>query len=240
VRRFVVAACIVVFGYHVVRFVETSVAVKAENDERLAILDAARPGTVAVVPTYDHARRTRWHPGDDFLYFPWLRDYVGGELFDLARVDLDRLDRAQPARFVASTSDPTTIRPIGQPITYRQLQTAARPLLLGMLARSAPSHLAIGGVGVYADPKHRPIIALDWTPAGYDFVDGRPYDTADGHYIRVRHVPQHVESAHVIGCNVISDVALVADLISVDERFCRGPFTAIVCEPERCWVAGWY
>jgi hypothetical protein len=256
VRRFVVGACIVVFGYHVVRFVETSVAVKAENDDRLAILDAARSGTVAIVPTYDDARRSRWHLGDDFLHYVWLRDYVGGELFDLARVDLDRLDRAPTARLVTTrTYDPplaTTSRPVAQPPTYRQLQTPARPLLLAMLSRSEPSqelvHFTIGAVGLFDDPHHRPIIVLDWTPAGYDFVDGRPYDTSRGHYIRVRHesAPKRLESAYVIGCGQIHEVELVRDddgvdpLLPVDERYCRGPFTAIMCEPDRCWVAGWY
>ena len=256
VRWFVGGACVVVFGYHVVRFVETSVAVKAENDDRLAILAAANPGTVATVPTYDHARRSRWHLGDDFLNYPWLRDYVGGELFDLARVDLDRLDRAPTARLVATrTYDPplaTTIRPLAQLPTYRQLQTPARSLLLATLSRSEPSqelvHLTIGAVGLFDDPHHRPLIVLDWTPAGYDFVDGRPYDASRGHYIRVRHasIPKRLESAYVIGCGQIHVVELVRDddgvdpLLPVDERYCRGPFTAIMCEPDRCWVAGWY
>ena len=83
------------FGYHVVRFVDTAIEVSAETDERLAILAAAKPGGVAIVPTYDHALRSRWHLGDDFASYPWLRDYVGGELFDVTRVDLDRLDRAR-------------------------------------------------------------------------------------------------------------------------------------------------
>ncbi len=244
VRQFVIGACVVVFGYHVVRFVETSTAVRAENDERLAILNATAPGTVAIVPTYDHARRSRWHLGDDFAIYPWLRDYVGGELFDLAGVDLDRLDRAHAARFVATrTYDPpiaTMTGAIVQLPTYRQLQLASRPLLLAMLARDAPSrvHFTITAVGLFDDTRHRPIIVLD----GDDFVDGRPYDASSGHYIRVRHasIPKRLESAYVIGCGQRTDVELAGDDLPVDERYCRGPFTAIVCEPDRCWVAGWY
>jgi hypothetical protein len=243
VRQFVVGACVVVFAYHVVRFVATSIAVKAESDERLALLDAAAPGTVAVVPTYDHAERSRWHLGDDFMMFPWLRNYVDGELFDLARIDLDQRDPARPRRFI--TYDPPTIRQSVQLPTYRQLQTAARPLLLAPLTRGL-ARFTIAAVGVYDDPHHRPIIVLDWTPAGTEFVDGRPYDTLEGHYIRIRRasMPKRVVSAHVIGCGELHQVELGYEdddpLVAVDERDCRGPFTAILCEPDRCWVAGWY
>ncbi|MDB4957374.1 MAG: hypothetical protein JWO36_4943 [Myxococcales bacterium] len=237
VRRFVVGACIVVFGYHVVRFVETSVGVKAENEQRLAILRAARPGSIAVVPSYGYARRSRWHLGDDFQYYPWLRDYVGGELFDLARIDLDRRDRTEAARFVV-TPGPVTHVP-----TYRELQS---PWTRLSLAAQLGSRFTITAVGLFDDPRHRPLAVLDATPTGQRFVDGRPYDDAlRGHFIRVQRtsLPTRLEAAYVIGCEQTQGVALVDGddpLLPVDERYCRGPFTAILCEPDRCWVAGWY
>ena len=96
-------------------------------------------------------------------------------------------------------------------------------------------------LNVYDDPHHRPVVVAD----GGTFVDGRPYDAWTGHYIRIRRatLPPQLASIRVIACNIISDVALIDDddpLVPVDERYCRGPFTAIACEPNRCWLAGWY
>lgn len=114
--------------------------------------------------------------------------------------------------------------------TYRQLQLGNRP------------PFAISAIGLFDEPRHLPILLSDGTA----FVDGRPYDESRGHFIRVRRstMPAHVETTYVIGCNVIHSVALVLDgedpLVPVDERHCRGPFTAFMCEPDRCWVAGWY
>jgi hypothetical protein len=256
VRRFMVAACVVVFGYHVVRFVGTYAAVKAESDHRLALMSGAAPGTVVVLPSYELDKRSRWHTGDDFHYHPWLRDYVGRELFDLAHVDLDAPDGSRPARLVATrTYDPPRIvrsRPITQLPTYRQLQTAAGTFALAAQIGNERSRgltrFAVTAVGLYDDPRHRPIIVAEWTPHRYAFVDGHPHDNARGHFIRIRGatMPQRVESTFLIGCGEIYKVkpqveGVDADpLLPVDERRCRGPFTAFICEPERCWVAGWY
>jgi hypothetical protein len=252
VRRFVVAACVVVFGYHVVRFVDTYVTLKQENDHRLAILRATPRGTIAVVPSYGLERRSRWNLGDDFQYHPWLADYVGGELFDLARVDLDHRKRARAPRLIATRQydPPRTAKPLYELPSYRELQTpAGRFTLAAQIGNELGlTRFTIGAVGLYDDRQRRPVTVLEWTPTGYAFVDGRPYDESRGHFIRVRRasLPPHLETTHVIGCGVSSTVQLVVDdlaadpLIPVDERACRGPFTAIMCERDRCWVAGWY
>src|SRR2546423_12037260 len=97
VRRFVVVTCAIVFAYHAERFVDTYINVKAENDERLALLHATPKGTIARIPAYDYKRRSRWHWGDDFRYAS-LREYVGNEVFDLANIELDEYARwVQPA-----------------------------------------------------------------------------------------------------------------------------------------------
>jgi hypothetical protein len=242
VRRTVVGACALVFGYHVVRFVETSVAVAAENAARIAILEAAPPGSVAVVPTYAHAQRTRWHLGDDFASYPWLRQYVGGELYDLSGVDLDRASGARVARYaVHCTYDPPLVTVDVPAPTYRQLQAGA-----ALPCRTVPGHALVRATvwtdGLYDDPDGRPTIAAEWTPAGLALVDGRPVDAPEGHRVRVRRatIPGRLESTHVIACAVIDEVALDGTDVPIDERYCRGPFTVIMCEPDRCWVAGWY
>jgi hypothetical protein len=237
VRRVVVGVCVVAFGYHVVRYVETGRAVKAQSDQRLAILAATPPGEVAVVSTYDAPRRSRWQLGDDFVYHPWLAGYVGGELYDLARVDRDRRDPAPPPRLVAAPPA------VGLP-TYRQLQGRWWRRLLE--ARLGP-RAHVSARGLFDDPRHRPLVVLDLTPTGETFVDGSPEDTDDGHVIRVTRasLPPRLVDAYVIGCGVTHPVTVPTDgpddpRLPVDEQFCRGPFTAILCQVDRCWVAGWY
>ena len=237
VRRFVIGACIVVFGYHAVRFVETTLEVKAENEHRIAILQAAPPGTTVVIPSFEHVQRSRWQLGDDLQTYPWLREYVGGELFDLARIDLGRRDRTPAPHFVVMPPSDAQLP------SYRQLQL---PWTRSLLATQLGSRFTIEAIGVYDDLHYRPIVVLDASPTGETFVDGRPYDTSHGHFIRVRRasMPKQLEATYVIGCAQIQRVELVDDgedpLVPIDERYCRGPFDAIMCEADRCWLAGWY
>ena len=255
VRRLVTAACVVVVGYHAVRFVASIDELKAENDERLAILETAPPGSDVVVPSYRDGARSRWELGDDFRVSPWLRDYVAAELFDVARVDLDVRDwRAEPRYVAERVYDPPVDSsqrpPIAQLPTYRQLLTPiTRQLVaikLTLAARSGLAHYVIELVGMFDDPRHRPLVVLDWTPARTRMAEGAPYDTASGHYIRVRRstLPTHIDSTYVIGCGQPERVEPVDDgdhvLLAVDEQYCRGVFTAIACESTRCWIAGWY
>lgn len=254
VRRLVVAACVVVVGFHAVRFVASFAELKTENDERLALLATASPGTDVVVPSYSDVARSRWELGDDFFMSPWLRDYVAGELFDLARIDVDRPESGADPRYVAERAyDPPDAprSPIARLPTYRQLLSLPTRLAvttqLELAARQGLVHFAIDLVGFFDDPRHRPLVVFDWTPTGSRFVDGEPYDAPLRHFIRVRRtsLPAHLESTYVIGCGEARHVELVDDgdgnaLLPVDERYCRGVFTAIACEPTRCWVAGWY
>ena len=142
--------------------------------------------------------------------------------------------------------------PVHQLPTYRQLQTpAGRFTLAAQIGTELDRGLVrftVSAVRLFDDPQRRPIIVVHWTPGGYDFVDGRPYDETRGHFIRVRRatMPAHVDTTYVMGCGMIDKVEPIVDdieadpLLPVDERLCRGPFTAIMCEADRCWVAGWY
>ena len=256
VRRWVVAACVALLGYHAVRFVETTSRVAAENADRIALLGATAPGTDVVVPHYTDDERSRWVLGDDFGTYPWLRDYVGGELYDLGRVDLDRGQRHATPRFIAirAYAEPDWERRVidpDLPPTYRQLQDAAtRTRLTSQLAAASRERLvglSIRGTDAVGEPQRRPIVVFDWTPSRTRFVDGAPDDEPDGHFIRVRRatLPEHGADAYVLGCKTVQPVTLVDDgvadpLIPIDERYCRGPFTAFLCEADACWVAGWY
>jgi hypothetical protein len=251
VRRLVTAACVVVLGYHAVRFVACIAELKGENDERLAILADAPPGSDVVVPSYRDVSRSRWELGDDFRVSQWLRDYVGGELFDVARVDVDEREQPAEPRYVAErvfdpSGDHLQRAPIARLPTYRQLiDPITRRLVTNQLVLAASSglaHYAIDLVGLF----DRPLVVLDWTPARTRVVAGEPYDAPSGRYIRVRRatLPTGVDSMYVIGCRQLERVEPIDDgdyvLLAVDERYCRGVFTAIACEPARCWMAGWY
>ena len=256
VRHLVVGASIVLFAYHAVRFVETYVAVKAENDARIALMRETRPGTVAYVPAFDHNLRTRWHLGDDFQIHPWLGEYVATELYDLANLHVNHTPARSFVRYrVARNYDPPlaprALPPVEHVSTYREwLRDPASRLQV------VPHHVtghrltrfAITVIGLpFADPKRRPIVMMEWTPSGYTFVDGSPYDESRGHFIRVRatSMPKRLESTYVIGCGHVQPVKILFDdhagpLLPVNERDCRGAFTALMCEPDRCWIAGWY
>lgn len=252
VRRFVVATSGVVFAYHVAGFVVSLREVKVENDARFEILAATPPGEIAVVPRYTHPDRSRWVFGDDLAHFPWFAEYVAGELYGLAGLDIDRRRQASPVTtWITRTYDPPldgTAR--GQPIaiTYRQLLEAPDPWQLASRDSAQPGRrlrrIEIRISGLFGDaPRNRPVLVFDGSPTSYVRVDGRPGD----HVIHLRRssLPAGIADLFVLGCGERSTVTPVDSGIDqidlpIDERRCRGPFTAIACTRERCWVAGWY
>jgi hypothetical protein len=260
VRHLVVGACALVFAYHVVQFVAIYGEVKAENDERIARLETATPGTVAYLPPYEQTGRSRWHLGDDFQTYPWLAEYIASELYDLANVQVGGLGGQPLVRYrVARTFDPPLDPRLGARLpriqgipSYRQWQRD--PLTRVRIAAQLTGYeghrlvrFRVGALGLpFDDPKHRPILAVQWTRNGFEFVDGSPYEDSRGHFIRVRRasLPAHLQATSMIGCGQTYRVEPVLDgsdvLLPVDERTCRGIFTAIMCEPDRCWLAGWY
>jgi hypothetical protein len=248
-RRVTFAACLVLGGYHAIRFVEASRRVSAENTDRLARLAATPPGTVAVIPRYSHAGQSRWEYGDDFVDASWLRDYVGGAIYDLAGVALDQGGSVEPAADLVEARlealDGCSLDEPRDLPTYRELQSSSRRDALAAFA-GAQGAFHIRDVGALARFDWRPVLVVRWTPSDTTFVDGAPYDDATGHHIRVvsATIPEGVVEAYVIGCGERAAVAPARrgrfTLLAVDERACRGPFTAVLCEPDRCWVAGWY
>jgi len=265
VRRFVVGLCLAIFAYHAIRFVQTYAAVKAENDERIALLRATKPGTIARIPSYEYKRRSRWHWGDDFRYAS-LREYVGHEVFDLGNIELDTYQRsAQPSppdHYIATrTYDPplapevaAKLAPVAYIPTYWEWSLAQlRRLLVTTDLGNYQGHrlvrYTVSAVDTqFDDPLHRPIIVVDWTPSGFDFVDGRPHDDSWGRaHIRVwkPSLPKRLEASYILGCGKTRRVELVPDEDGVGPMLpialeCRGIHTAIMCEPDRCWLSGRY
>lgn|GEM_PF-4757742 len=129
-----------------------------ENAERIDIMRTARPGSIVIVPTYTHPDRSCWLFGDDLSHFPWFRECVAGELFGLARVDLDRLE-PQPAVELAATYDPPSVaKPASQIPTYRELLDATQPW---PLASAGAVRVTIEAHGMFTDSQRRPVIVFE-------------------------------------------------------------------------------
>lgn len=263
-RRFVVALCVVVFGYHAVRFVTVYASVKRDNDARIAVLRAAPDDSVAIVKPYRIWRRSRWYWGDDFQYAS-LREYVANEVFDLRNIQYDRhlhwVEPSPPDHYVATRGfDPplapevaAQLSPVRYIPTYWEwtLVQLRRMIALRGLGEHDGHVLVrytVDSVGLgFDDPQRRPFHVLDWTPERLRFVDGRPYDDHLGlPYIRVWRdsVPPHLVDTYVVSCGQTHRVDPVPD---TDEGVgplvpvvldCRGTYTAVMCEPDTCWFAG--
>jgi hypothetical protein len=227
VRTLITVATAIVFTYHAVRFVQVSAAARAENRQRVAILGATRPGTVAIVPAYRTAR-SRWFWGDDFRMAA-VREYVAAELFDLAGVEYDDrpiwAEPSGPERFVATRVYEPPLGPeleAAYPLprhipsfTDTALAQLRRQLVLAGW-RSIDGHRLVRyqvdatGSG-FVDPRAppgsaaapRPLRVFTWTPAGVTFVDGGGYEDADRQpAIRVwaPTMPARWTDAYVVGC----------------------------------------
>lgn len=264
VRALIVGGCAIVLVYHAVRFVEVYAAGGAENRRRIAILRAARPGTVAVVPPY-HTRRPRWFPADDFRVAA-IREYVAHEVFDLAGIELDDrpmwAEPTPPEHFVASRVYDPPLPPeleASHPLPRHVPSSVSaalvqlnRGLALGSW-RSLDGHRLIGyavdAVGTeLADPEQRPVHVIEWTPEAVRFVDGESIDDDGQPAIRVaaRTLPPRWTDAFLVGCGRTTPIEPrraadpPGDLIVPVVLACRGALTAILCAPGACWFAGRY
>ncbi|HET9625499.1 MAG TPA: DUF6056 family protein [Kofleriaceae bacterium] len=262
-RRAVAIAFSIVFAWHAVRFVGVYWLVKRDNDARIAVLRAARPGTVAVVPPYKAWKRTRWFWGDDFQYAS-LREYVANEVYDLHNIQYDRIvhwsEPSPPDHYVATaTFDPplaadvvAQLAPVGYTPTFWEwaiVQLRRRIVLRGFGEHDGHrlTHVAIDSEGLgLADARHRPIHVVDWTPGAIRFVDGRTYDVRGRSYLRVWRdsVPDGVREAYVVACGQTRQVGAwpdfegPPDLLVPVEPTCRGSYAAVLCTDDACWLSG--
>jgi Family of unknown function (DUF6056) len=266
-RRFLVIACTIIFAYHAARFVWVYAVGKAENDERIAKLQAAPDNAIVDIEPYSQSRHTRWYWGDDFRYAS-LREYVGNEVFDLNGVRFARhlrwAEPASPDRYVAiRTYDPPldpavakTVAPVRYTPTYwewaiAQLRKLRATTNLGEYqGHKLVQYDVVAHDTKLEDPKNRPIYVVRWTLAkGLEFVDGRPNDDELGRpYVRVwkDSVPPHWIESFTVDCGKTRRVEAVPD--EVDDigpmlpitLECKGVHTAFMCEPDRCWLAGKY
>lgn len=265
VRRLLVVICAVVFAYHVERMVQVLRSGYAENQHRLALLASAPRDTVVKVPPYALWKRSRWWWGDDFSYAS-LREYVANEVYDLKGIEIDRYQFwAQPTpveRYVVKRElDPplppdedAKLQPRYIPTFWEwALVQLRRSVKLGPIADVRGHRLVRYTVDVTGsqleDPAGRPQRVFEWTPQSLTFVDGRPFDDAAGQpYVRVwaPSMPAQTTDVFVVACGRTWRVEPKPDvedgvgpMIPI-ELSCRGTYTAFVCDPKTCWLAGRY
>ncbi|MBV8757910.1 MAG: hypothetical protein JO257_11560 [Deltaproteobacteria bacterium] len=264
-RRFLVIACTLLFAWQVERMVQVLAEGYAENAHRLSLLAAAPANSVAVIPPYDKYKRSRWWWGDDLQYAS-LREYVANEVYDLSGIEYDQhLHWSEPTphdHFVATrTFDPPLSPAEDQKLAPRYIPTfwewalvqLRRSIAMGPIGDVAGHRLVHYVVDMadspFADPKHRPIRVLDWTPAALTFIDGRMFDDPNGQpYVRIwaPSMPAGPTDAYVEACGETRQVRLQDDvfdhigpMIPID-FVCRGTYTTFVCQPDVCWFAGRY
>jgi len=261
-RRLLVGACVVIFAYHAFRFVQVYAVVKAENDARLAALRAAPAETVARVEPYRDRRRSRWAWGDDFRY-AMMREYIANEVYDLKGIELTRhlrwAEPMPPDHYVAHRYyDPplppdvaAAIAPVHYTPTFWEWSIIQLRRLLAMSPiadyqghKLVRYEVTAEGVA-FDDPQHRPIRVFEWTPTGgFTFVDSYVYDdNLSRPNIRIwqSSVPPRANEFYVIGCGHQRRVEPVPDVVGPMLPIvleCHGVYTAIACEPDRCWLAG--
>ena len=265
IRRGAMVACLVAFGYHIERFVTTLSAGYGENQHRLEVLAAATPNTVVSLPPYALWKRTRWWWGDDLQYAS-LREYIANEVYDLSGIEYDRplhwVEPMPPDRFVAvatfepplSPAEQATIAPRYIPTFWEWALVQLRRSLalgpIGDLEGHKLTHYTVDVVGSgLDDPGNRAVRVFDWTPDNLSFVDGRQYDDPSGRpFVRVWEpsMPADATDAFVVSCGHTTRARLQPDVedhlgplipIALD---CRGTFTAYLCDPHTCWLAGRY
>lgn len=265
IRRVVVIALAIVFGYHVFRFIDVVGDGYAENQQRIAMLAAAQPNSVVKLPPYALWKRSRWWWGDDFQYAS-LREYIANEVYDLNGIEYDRnlhwAEPSPPDRFVVTrTFDPPLSSIEDRALAPRYIPTfwewalvqLRRSIALGPIGDVAGHKLVHYVVDIVdsqlEDPRHREVRVFDWTPDKLTFVDGRQFDDLAGHpFIRVwaPSVPANTVDSYIVECGHTVRVKPLPDPegdigpllpIALD---CRGTFTAFMCDRDTCWLAGRY
>jgi hypothetical protein len=263
-RALIAAGCAIGVAYHAVRFVEVYAIAGAENRRRIALLRAAAPDSVAVVPAY-RTQRSRWYPPDDFRIAE-VREYVARELFGLAGIELDEhptwAEATPPGRFVATAVHDPPLPPAlaaAHPLARYTPSTVAAAL--GQLHRGLAlgSWQAIDGHRLvryaidavdsgFTDPRGRPVHVLTWTPQATVYIESDRNDDRNGQpEIRVsaRSAPAGWTEAYVVGCGRTARIEPRRD-DALDELVlpvvvdCRESHAAMLCTPDACWFAGRY
>ena len=247
--RVIAIVSVLALGYVAVRFAVATTQRYDESQHRIELLEAGKPNTVVKIPPYT---ASRWSWGDDFASAS-LREYVANEVYELNGIGYDRLlawaEPTPPERFVAiATFDP--------PVTTDQPQLAQRYIPMSPVdalaqLRHGPLttipghtlvHYTVDVVGSQLDdPAARPVHVFDWTPDALTMVRGRSFEDRAGHtYVQVdpATAPTNTNAAFVVGCGRTRRVKPEPGPLIPIAFDCRGAYTAYLCDPGACWLAG--
>jgi hypothetical protein len=260
-RRYLALAATVVFGWHAVQLVLIYPRAKAENDARMAIVRAARPGGIAYVPPYSHFNRSRYFLGDDMTYAS-LREYVAHEVFGKGGIEYTKPLRSEPTAQLTMSVEPTMDPPMAaadvlaqleMPLSYlpsyvdREIQLVRR---IDDGLKSIPGHRFVS----VETPVHgldlpllrgRPLLGVRWDGKDLTFIDGRRLVDKMGlpYFLLWRGtVPPGLTDAYVVSCGKTEQVPMTKDPDGKGLRMtyvprCRGHYLAIACTEKECWLA---
>jgi len=264
-RRVVMAVCVVVFGYHVVRLFMIYPRAHRENAERIAQIEATPPGQIAHVTPYHHFGRSLWKLADDFGYAS-LREYVAHEVYGKGGIEFDRDVRAEPSppyhmvfdyAFDPPLDAAEVERHVTMPLTYipsytdRDVQVIRR--IVPQL-RAIPGHRLISVtariVGLDLPVlRGRPLLGVRWREDGtatgkFDMIDSRRLiDDDDLIYLRLwgTSLVPGLDEYYVRGCGKTVPIPPAPDpdgLRLTFDYLCRGLFVGLACTHDTCWLAG--
>ncbi len=258
-RRFLVACAIVAVGYQTIRVTVEYARAHVFFEQRMALLRAAPPGSVARVPAYKRWQQTRDFFGDDLRTFTH-RQYVAHEYFGLSGIDIigapPWIEPRPPYEVEYQLHfDPPLSE--AQWREYADLPTytpSYAEWLVAKLRRALPALTTIPGhrldrveveIRGLALPEltGRRLIWLTWKDGKYTFPEGGVLiDEVGMPYFIVKrpNLPEGLTGAWVHACGRTVPVPILphAKGIRLPWRpWCKGGQIAIACTRELCWLA---
>jgi hypothetical protein len=262
VRRAVTSVAAVVIAIHAAWGLLTYVEAYGEGKDRERILEATRPGEVALVPPYTQFTRNLWYLGDDFDYAS-LREYVAHEVYGIAGIEFDRPVKGEPAAEFSSRiefeMDPPMAtadvwKHVRMPFSYvsaypdRDIQLIQR--ILPQLQR-IPGHRLVS-ITAYVEGlelperRGRPLIGMRWENGEAKYIDTFVLQDRDMRLFFLAlagTVPPGLTDAYVHACGRTELVKTVTEWRGVRLPYvpwCRGLYMGMACNTAECWLSGVY
>jgi Family of unknown function (DUF6056) len=254
-----VAAALV--AVHAVVFLEVQLAAHADAADRLARLERAPAGTVAVVPPFRHVRRARWFWGDDFVYAS-LREYVAHDVFGLAGIELEGspawAEPTPPYRFSTTYryQPPLDRAQLAALVDLPDYTPTYWEWVIAQLRRRLPALREVDGhelqeitVTVASDDPAvarvlhgRPLLADRWRDGAWSFVYSHQQHDASGwpRFVFVDEtLPEGLTDSYLVACGEARPIQVDrGHLVVAFAPRCDDAHLAILCTPRECWLGG--
>ncbi len=137
-----------------------------EFEERLAVLEAAPPGTIAIIAPYHHHDSNPWFFGEDFRVSS-LRDRVATLLFGLRGIELaPALNGQQPVPPLVLRHDVDDGDPAAFPAFYSADLATAREQFADAVARAKPRDARLVASTIAIPGRPRGVVVAAWLDRG--------------------------------------------------------------------------